>query len=99
MVSAGGTGDGTSAPLSQPAARRKFWGWGLEGEGLAASEIERLGAVFTERLGIDGVREVPQLFATALRGAKAELDPAGIMNPGVLLEPTGAATYSREGGR
>ena len=36
--------------------RRKFWGWGLEGDGLAASEIEQLGAVFTERLGIDGVR-------------------------------------------
>src|SRR5690349_24705560 len=56
IVSAGGTGDGASVPLSQSAARRKFWGWGLEGEGLAASEIERLGAVFTERLGTDGVR-------------------------------------------
>jgi hypothetical protein len=44
-------------------------------------------------------REVPQLFARALRGAKAELDPAGIMNPGVLLEPAGAMTYSRDGGR
>jgi len=29
------------------------------------------------------------LFAGALRGMKAELDPAGIMNPGVLLEPAG----------
>ena len=45
------------------------------------------------------LREVPDLFACALRGAKAELDPAGIMNPGVLLEPTGAVTYSREEGR
>jgi len=42
---------------------------------------------------------VPPLFAGALRGAKAELDPAGIMNPGVLLESAGAAAYSREGGR
>jgi alkyldihydroxyacetonephosphate synthase len=42
---------------------------------------------------------VPSLFAGALRGAKAELDPAGIMNPGVLLEPAGAATHGREGGR
>lgn len=55
-VSANGTGNGASAALPQSAARRKFWGWGLEGEGLAASEVEQLGAVFTERLGIDGVR-------------------------------------------
>ena len=32
-------------------ARRKFWGWGLEGEGLSESETEQLGEVFTERLG------------------------------------------------
>ncbi|MGH3422821.1 MAG: FAD-linked oxidase C-terminal domain-containing protein, partial [Streptosporangiaceae bacterium] len=44
------------------------------------------------------LREVPGLFADALRGAKAELDPSGIMNPGVLLEP-GAATRDSEGGR
>src|SRR5260370_3191631 len=55
-VSANGTGDGASAAMPQPAARRKFWGWGLEGDGLAASAIEQLGAVFAERLRIDGVR-------------------------------------------
>jgi alkyldihydroxyacetonephosphate synthase len=27
----------------------------------------------------------PDVFAAALRGAKAAVDPAGIMNPGVLL--------------
>jgi alkyldihydroxyacetonephosphate synthase len=35
-------------------------------------------------------REVPQLFQDALRAAKHELDPAGIMNPGVLL-PAGSS--------
>jgi alkyldihydroxyacetonephosphate synthase len=30
-------------------------------------------------------RQRPEPFATALRGAKAAVDPAGIMNPGVLL--------------
>jgi len=30
-------------------------------------------------------RERPELFAAALRGAKAALDPGGIMNPGVLV--------------
>ena len=34
------------------------------------------------------LREVPPLFTDALRSAKAELDPAGIMNPGVLMPPT-----------
>jgi alkyldihydroxyacetonephosphate synthase len=56
MVGADGTDDGTSAALSPPAARRKFWGWGLEGEGLAVSEIEQLGATLTGRFGIGGVR-------------------------------------------
>lgn len=31
-------------------------------------------------------RQRPDPFAAALRGAKAALDPAGILNPGVLLE-------------
>src|SRR6516225_1214552 len=59
-VSADGTAGGTSAALSPPAARRKFWGWGLENEGLTASEIEQLGAVFSERLRIDGVRRIQE---------------------------------------
>jgi alkyldihydroxyacetonephosphate synthase len=32
-------------------------------------------------------RQRPDPFAAALRAAKAELDPAGILNPGVLLDP------------
>jgi alkyldihydroxyacetonephosphate synthase len=31
-------------------------------------------------------RQRPEPFAAALRGAKAALDPAGVMNPGVLLQ-------------
>jgi len=45
------------------------------------------------------MREVPHLFTAALRGAKAVLDPAGIMTPGVLLRSAGAVSYSYEGGR
>ena len=33
-------------------------------------------------------RQRPEPFAAALRGAKAAVDPAGIMNPGVLIDPT-----------
>jgi alkyldihydroxyacetonephosphate synthase len=32
-------------------------------------------------------RQRPERFAQALRGAKAAVDPAGILNPGVLIDP------------
>jgi alkyldihydroxyacetonephosphate synthase len=32
-------------------------------------------------------KQRPDVFATALRGAKAAVDPAGVLNPGVLLGP------------
>jgi alkyldihydroxyacetonephosphate synthase len=32
-------------------------------------------------------QERPELFATALRASKAALDPKGLLNPGVLLDP------------
>ena len=32
-------------------------------------------------------RQRPEAFASALRAAKAELDPQGILNPGVLIDP------------
>ena len=64
---------------------------------LAASEaILALGGTITHHhaVGRDHrrwyLREVPPLFTGALRGAKAELDPAGIMNPGVLMSPAAA---------
>jgi alkyldihydroxyacetonephosphate synthase len=60
----------------------------------AASEVlGRLGATITHhhavgrdhRPGYD--RQRPEPFAVALRAAKAALDPAGVLNPGVLLDP------------
>jgi alkyldihydroxyacetonephosphate synthase len=32
-------------------------------------------------------RQRPELFGAVLRAAKATLDPAGILNPGVLIDP------------
>ncbi len=32
-------------------------------------------------------REAPPLFLEALRAVKATLDPAGVLNPGVLIAP------------
>ena len=40
-------------------------------------------------------RQRPELFAAALRAAKATLDPAGILNPGVLIDPAPAAPTTR----
>jgi alkyldihydroxyacetonephosphate synthase len=37
------------------------------------------------RAGYD--RQRPDLFAEALAAAKATLDPAGVLNPGVLIDP------------
>ncbi|HET6392739.1 MAG TPA: FAD-binding oxidoreductase [Blastococcus sp.] len=60
----------------------------------AASEVlGRLGATVTHhhavgrdhRPGYD--RQRPEPFAVALRAAKAALDPAGVLNPGVLIDP------------
>jgi alkyldihydroxyacetonephosphate synthase len=60
----------------------------------AASEVlGRLGATITHhhavgrdhRPGYD--RQRPEPFAVALRATKAALDPAGVLNPGVLIDP------------
>jgi alkyldihydroxyacetonephosphate synthase len=59
----------------------------------ATETLGRLGATITHhhavgrdhRPGYD--RQRPEPFAVALRAAKAALDPAGILNPGVLLDP------------
>ena len=32
-------------------------------------------------------RQRPEPFAAALRGAKAAVDPTGVLNPGVLVDP------------
>lgn len=39
-------------------------------------------------------RQRPEPFATAFRAAKAALDPAWILNPGVLLDPAGRGAAS-----
>jgi alkyldihydroxyacetonephosphate synthase len=57
------------------------------GDALAAS-----GATITHHHAVGRLhrpwyeKEVPPLFVQALRAAKATMDPAGIMNPGVLFD-------------
>ncbi len=58
----------------------------------AASEVLlKLGATITHHHAVGRLhqpwykKQAPDLFRRALRGAKAELDPKGMMNPGVLV--------------
>ncbi|MFO0727664.1 MAG: FAD-binding oxidoreductase [Myxococcota bacterium] len=60
----------------------------------AASEaILRLGATITHHHAVGRLhrpwydRERPEVFAEGLRAAKRALDPQGILNPGVLIDP------------
>jgi alkyldihydroxyacetonephosphate synthase len=68
--------------VAEPSARRKFWGWGREGEGLSRAELVELGTTFAERFGLDGVRmqQPPQV---------AELDLAAPR----LTPPESIATF------
>ncbi|MCL8206794.1 MAG: FAD-binding oxidoreductase [Actinomycetia bacterium] len=76
--------------LTRPADTLAAW----EHIKTAVSEaIVRLGGTITHHhaVGRDHRRwydqELPPLFRAALRAAKAELDPRGILNPGVLVDP------------
>lgn len=40
-------------------------------------------------------QQTPHLFRAALTAAKTALDPAGVMNPGVLIDPAGRAVGQR----
>ncbi len=66
--------------------------WG-EIKAAASEAIQRAGGTVTHHhaVGRDHRpwydRQRPDAFARALRAAKAELDPAGILNPGVLIDP------------
>jgi alkyldihydroxyacetonephosphate synthase len=57
--------------------------------------VTRLGGTITHHHAVgrdhrDGYeRETPDLFRAALAAAKRRLDPSGILNPGVLIDPVG----------
>ena len=56
----------------QTSARRKIWGWGLEGEGLTPSEIEQLAGTFAGRweVGAGRVLEPPRVDELELRAPR-----------------------------
>ncbi len=79
-----------TAEAPVPAARRKFWGWGLEDEGLTPSEVTELGETFARRFGLDGVRmqEPPQI-------AELELCPPRLTAPTSLEAAVTHDPYER----
>jgi alkyldihydroxyacetonephosphate synthase len=64
------------------ARRRKFYGWGYADEGASADEIRLLEKTLAARFGIRSFDVTP-----APRADKRALDPKGMLNPGVLIDP------------
>jgi alkyldihydroxyacetonephosphate synthase len=110
MLSAGGTdeeaagahraGRARSSVRSDamaPSTRRKFWGWGLEGEGLSASELDELGTTFAGRFGLEGVgiQEPPRVDELELRAPR--LSSPASLEPALSADPydRAAHTYGR----
>jgi len=102
MVGANETEGGASSTqqrqrIPRQTARRKFWGWGLEGEGLTASEIVQLGGTLADRWGVDAGRvlEPPQVSELDLRAPR--LAPPASLEAAFSAEPyeRAAHTYGR----
>jgi alkyldihydroxyacetonephosphate synthase len=80
----------TVVAAGRPGSELAMWD---EVKAAAMEVLGRLGATITHhpavgrdhRAGYD--RQRPEPFAVALRAAKAALDPAGVLNPGVLIDP------------
>ncbi|HEX6548490.1 MAG TPA: FAD-binding oxidoreductase [Candidatus Dormibacteraeota bacterium] len=62
-------------------ARRKFWGWGNEGDGLSDPEIEQLGRLIGSRFGLTDLRLLP-----APRIEDVELAAPRLSPPATLAE-------------
>lgn len=58
-------------------ARRKFWGWGLEGQGATDAEVRTITKVFSNRFGRELVQSsVPRIDEFALRQPRLKPPPA-----------------------
>ncbi|HSR23275.1 MAG TPA: FAD-binding oxidoreductase, partial [Candidatus Eisenbacteria bacterium] len=58
--------------------RRKFWGWGYEGEGLSGQELELLAGLVAARFGLAAIRpqDPPQISEIELRRPRVDPPPA-----------------------
>ncbi|MCC6644009.1 MAG: FAD-binding oxidoreductase [Polyangiaceae bacterium] len=78
--------------IAPPAPGRQIEAWTAV-KRAASDAISRAGGTITHHHAVGRThrpwydRERPDAFALALRGAKLALDPAGVLNPGVLIDP------------
>lgn len=76
-----------------PGGARGLLGAWVEIKTAASETISRMGATITHHHSVGRLhrpwydRERPEVFAEVLRAAKRTLDPKGILNPGVLIDP------------
>jgi alkyldihydroxyacetonephosphate synthase len=77
--------------------RRKFWGWGLEDEGLTRGELEELGGTFARRFGIEDVRMLEPPRAHELDLPRPRLSPPASLEAVFSEDPheRAAHTYGR----
>ncbi|MDQ6772599.1 MAG: FAD-binding oxidoreductase [Candidatus Dormibacteraeota bacterium] len=70
--------------------RRKFWGWGYDGDGLSPDELEELARVLSARLGVAGLQaaDPPLLSDIVLR-------PARVVPPAAAPGPWSAEPWDR----
>ena len=63
--------------MSATTRRRKFWGWGWEGDGLSDSELASLAGIVAARLGSADltVRPAPEISALSLRAPRLVAPP------------------------
>jgi alkyldihydroxyacetonephosphate synthase len=81
--------------VSEPGIRRrKFWGWGYEGEGLDAGELEALAAILAARFGLDNVRaaEPPRIADVELRPPR--VSPPASLTPCSSVDPWDRAEHT-----
>src|SRR3954467_5195396 len=83
----------TSA-IAEPSARRKFWGWGREGEGLSRTELEELGTTFAERVGWAGAGARPPPRVGELPPAPPRLTPPESIATFLSADPYDRAAHS-----
>src|SRR5262245_36946614 len=75
-----------------PERRRKFWGWGYEGEGPTAGQQEKIAALLAARYGIapPTIQAPPRIDEIALRTPRVTPPPA-------LAEICSTAPFDRAG--
>jgi alkyldihydroxyacetonephosphate synthase len=74
--------------------RRKFWGWGYEGEGLTPEELEQLARSLAGRLGVSELKaaDPPALGEIPLRAPR--IRPPGALAGFCSIEPWDRAEHS-----